>query len=157
MIYSKQILADLGRTAEWEKPLPNLEWVAESDFARSRLFMFGGWTMFIRAFGGLNASDNRAQLPPGYTTDPQHKVYAQGFISRRLDGFVILSEYYHKEMLVKRVRGKNVSTTVESGKLWFGRFAFCRHIRSTTVRIGRRLRHVSCPDCGFTEEIDSSD
>jgi len=155
MIDSKQILADLNRTAEWDKPLPNLEWVTESDFAQSGLFMYSGWTMFTRAFGGPNASDNRAQLPPGYTTDPQHKVYAKGFIGRRLDGFVILSEYYHKVPL--RVRGKQGSVVVETGKLWFGRFAFCRHERATSVTIGRCLRRVSCPDCGFTEEIDSSD
>lgn len=37
------------------------------------------------------------------------------------------------------------------------KFAVCKHEHAKEEMIGRCLRRMTCPDCGFTREVDSSD
>lgn len=91
----KAFIADVDSTTRWHEPLPNLEWVTESDFVRSHVFMYGAEKMFTRAFGGPNRDDNRGQMPPGYSGSDQHTTYAKCILMHDLKGFVLFPEYYH--------------------------------------------------------------
>ena len=135
-----EFLKTIDDTNRWYEPLPNLEWIGESEFARSHFFMFTGGKLFTRAFGGPNKRDNFAQLPKDYA-HPTWTSYAKCVVDSHLKGIVLLSEYHH---------------TKDAGKVWFGSFAFCKHEHPTQRNLGRCWNRYTCGDCGFSWEVDSS-
>lgn len=136
----------------WREPLPNLKWITESEFARSKFFMYTGGTAFTRSFGPAN----KDQLPPEWN-DNGGTSYAKCFLMEKMNGFVMLAQSSHVQRDAPVTWNRSGVAPTWFGRIWYGAFAFCLHEHVDSRSLGRCYTGYNCKDCGLSWSIDSSD
>ena len=134
-------------TIDWNKALPNFEWINHTEFCRGPFFMYSDWVFFTRALGGRG----QTPLPDEWTMNRGITVYARCFIGGTMGGYLLLPNNHYKK---STDAGQAVYGEWKS-KLYIGKFRFCRHDMLQT-KVGKCLNKYDCKLCGFSETIDSS-